>query len=127
MAWAGCAAFVLVCATAETEFVHRVHHRQCAACALRLTLRKEAELRNLRGHEQHGGSVFAGSDTGATADGGRSVHREVGIFPSGPESNSRQEQHPRTLMNIGLLNLVEGGTVGDEALTGKAWRGTARW
>ncbi len=48
-------------AVAESEFIHLCHHGAHTTVFLNLTLRKKSKLAYLRGNEEHGRAVLAGS------------------------------------------------------------------
>ena len=53
-------ALELIRATAEAGLVHRRDHAEHAPVLLGLALRKDVQLRRLRGDEEHRGGVLAG-------------------------------------------------------------------
>ena len=64
----------------KTLRVHLRHHAQRAPMPLRLALRQQAEVRDLRAGEQRGRRVRARRHAGAAADAGGRVHRAVRVF-----------------------------------------------
>ena len=105
-------------AVAEALGVHLRDHRERTAVALGLALRQEAEVRDLRGGEQHRRAVRARRDAGAAADAGRRVHRGVRHPPSGSGSRWRPARCPvgAEMKPPACDDAVERAAVDDEVL-----------
>src|SRR5258708_1899056 len=73
-------AFADVGAASEAFDVVLHHHAEGTAIALRLALRQNAEMRDLRGGEQGRGCIGASRYAGAAADASGRVHGAVGCF-----------------------------------------------
>src|ERR1035437_10961340 len=63
-------AFAMVRATSKNFLRHSGDHTQGSLIALRLSLRKRVEVRDLRGSKQHRRGVGAGGHAGAASDAG---------------------------------------------------------
>ena len=73
-------AFGVIGAGSELLARHGGYHVQRSRVALGLALRQHVEVFDLRGGEEHGGSIWASRDAGAAANAGGGVHRGVGRF-----------------------------------------------
>ena len=78
--WANSLASASVGAVTKAELVHLGNHVLNTTGCLYATLRKQGELRNLAGYEEHGRTVLASSNASATADARSAVHSLVGIL-----------------------------------------------
>src|SRR5450432_4211171 len=107
--------FVGVGAVAEPFRVHLTDHPQHTPRPLGLHLREEREMRNLRGSEEHGGSVRTSRGAGAAADAGCGFHREIGaVFWDQSRVGLRRRTSARTHESAGLHDAIEGRAIDDQ-------------